>query len=47
MITIQLDKLVDFVTNVATGLFPAAQRTATFLQRLKFQCGECACLELA
>ena len=38
----QIDKLVDFVTNVACGLFPPEQRAVTFLRRLKDECGECA-----
>ena len=32
---LQLDTLIDFVTNVASGLFPPAQRAAAFLQRLQ------------
>ena len=40
--SLQLDKLIDFVTNVACGLFPPELRSATFLQRLKAECADCA-----
>ena len=37
-----LDILVDFITNVATGLFPPELRDPAFLRRFKAQCVECS-----